>query len=234
MNRYEHDQRRAAIVEAARHVIFRKGYERMTIEDIRGRTGLSNGAFFHYFRSKPAVLEALVEQIRREGDAPLAAVLEDSQLPALAKLQKFFVTLEHVRATHQEVVVDLLRVWYTEDNVRVRQRVGDAVREHRRPLLAEVIRQGVRDGTFTTSYPEQAADITLTLIERMGAAHAQLLLAGLGSRDRQALVEEVLTVRAAFLEAIERVLGAPPDALPRGTSAAVEAWLDALHSVDHD
>jgi len=200
----------------------------MTVEDLRRHTGLSNGAFFHYFPSKPAVLQAFVEQLLREGDAPLLAVLEDSRLSSVEKLQRFFITLGHLRATHQELVVDLLRVWYTDDNARVRQQVSDSVLEHRRPLLARVIEQGVRDGVFTSSAPEQSADVVLTLIERMGSVQARLMLRDLAGRDRQALAEELLGVRAAFLESIERVLSAPAGTLPRGTTDEVAGWLDAL------
>lgn len=228
VNQQEHGQRRDAIIEATRQLIYRKGYERLTVEDIRGQAGMSNGAFFHYFRSKPDVLEAVVERMRRDGVAPLTALLGDPELAPLAKLQQFFGTLDTLRTRHQVVVVDLLRVWYTDDNTRVRQRVADAVRRHRQPLLVSVIEEGVRTGVFSTAYPDQAADILLTLIDRMGAVHAQALLADRKDRDREAIISDILRVRAAFLEAIERTLGAPADSLPRGTTIAVAAWLDAL------
>ncbi len=217
-------------MEAAGRLVYAKGYERMTIQDIRGLVGLSNGAFFHYFKSKPAVLEALVERVGRDSAAPLAAVLADAELSPVAKVQQFFVTLDHLRITHQDVMVELLRGWYTDDNARVRQRVDDAIRQQRGPLLAEVIRQGVAEGVFATGHPDQAADIVLTLIARMGALQAQLLLGGVDAIGRPSLVEKILTVRAAFMDAVERTLGAPANCLSRGTPAAVQTWLDALHT----
>jgi hypothetical protein len=149
----------------------------------------------------------LVDRIRRQGDAPLIAVLENGELSPVEKLQGFFVTVAHMRSAHEDVVVDLLRGWYADDNIRVRQKMSDAVREQRCPMLTQIMQDGVQAGMFTTANPEQAADITLTLIERMGTVQADLLLSGFTTLTRHAVIEEVLAVRAAFLAAIERVLG---------------------------
>lgn len=229
VNQREHDQRRDDIVDAAGALLYAKGYEKMTIQDIRDHIGLTNGAFFHYFKSKPDVLAAWVVRVGRETAAPLTAVLTDPALSAVAKLQQFFGGLDHLRAAHQDLVVELLRTWYTDDNARVRQRVDEAVRAQRTPLLAEVIRQGVAEGVFAPIHPEQAADIVLTLIARLGTVQAQVLLGSGDVSDRSALVDQILTARAAFMDAVERVLGAPTNSLSRGTPAAVDTWLDALH-----
>jgi AcrR family transcriptional regulator len=229
VNQREHDQRRDDIVDAAGALLYAKGYEKMTIQDIRDQVGLTNGAFFHYFKSKPDVLAAWVERVSRETAAPLTVVLTDPGLSAVTKLQQFFGGLDHLRAAHADLVVELLRTWYTDENARVRQRVDEAVRAQRAPLLAEVIRQGVSEGVFAPLQAEQAADIVLTLIARLGTVQAQVLLGQGDAVDRSSLVRQILTTRAAFVDAVERVLGAPANCLSRGTPAAVETWLEALH-----
>lgn len=229
VNQREREQRQRDIVEAARRLVYAKGYQRMTIADIRSLVGLSNGAFFHYFTSKPAVLEALAERVGREAAASVAPGLSDPELSPVTKLQLFFSNLDHLRSAHQDVVVELLRTWYTDDNVLVRERVDVAVREHRGPLLTEVIREGVGQGSFSTSRPDLAADIVLTLIARLGAAQARSLLRDLDAVDRSALIEEILDTRDEFVTAVERVLAAPTGCLTRGTPEAVEAWLEAVH-----
>ena len=50
---------RAAILDAARHVFARNGYESTTIRDIIRETELASGTFYNYFRSKEDVFEAL-------------------------------------------------------------------------------------------------------------------------------------------------------------------------------
>ena len=70
-------------------------------------------------------------------------------------------------------MVTLGRVWYTDDNAIVRQKVDEAVREQRAPLLNEIVRQGIREGAFTIAYPDQAGDVILSLLQGMGNAHAK-------------------------------------------------------------
>jgi hypothetical protein len=51
------------------------------------------------------------------------------------------------------------RVWYTDSNAIVRQRVAEAIVAQRAPLLAEIVRQGIDEGAFTTPSPEQAGEV---------------------------------------------------------------------------
>ena len=48
----EPSERRNDILDAARRLIYTKGYEQMTIQDILDELGISKGAFYHYFDSK--------------------------------------------------------------------------------------------------------------------------------------------------------------------------------------
>ena len=56
-------EKRNAILDVAQRLIYTKGYEQMTIQDMLDDLQISKGAFYHYFDSKQAVLEALVERM---------------------------------------------------------------------------------------------------------------------------------------------------------------------------
>lgn len=45
----EYSQKRNDILDAAVRLIYTKGYERMTIQDIQADLKISSGAFYHYF-----------------------------------------------------------------------------------------------------------------------------------------------------------------------------------------
>src|SRR5215831_16667548 len=55
--------RRNEILDVAQRLVYTKGYEQMTIQDIVDDLQLSKGAFYHYFDSKQALLEALVQRL---------------------------------------------------------------------------------------------------------------------------------------------------------------------------
>ena len=65
----EYTVKRNEILDVAQRLIYTKGYEQMTIQDMLDDLQISKGAFYHYFDSKQAVLEALVERIGRRGAA---------------------------------------------------------------------------------------------------------------------------------------------------------------------
>src|SRR5215207_8473593 len=87
VNKEEYTAKRNQILDAAQRLIFTKGYERMTLQDILAELQISSGAFYHYFDSKPAVLEAFIERIREAAEQPLLPIVQDPHLSALEKLQ---------------------------------------------------------------------------------------------------------------------------------------------------
>src|SRR5262249_62071951 len=82
VNVAEHAARRDAILDAAQRLILSQGYERLTVQDILDDLRISKGAFYHYFDSKPGVIEALAERLVGESERALAPVVADRELQA--------------------------------------------------------------------------------------------------------------------------------------------------------
>lgn len=228
----EYIEKRNEILTATQRLIYTKGYERMTVGDILAELKISSGAFYHYFDSKPAVLEALITRIQEEGEKPLLPLIRDPHLSALEKLQGFFTTLDRLRMAQKRSVAQLIKVWYNDDNAIVRQKVDQAVIKQRAPLLNEIVRQGIQERVFTTAHPEQAGEIILALLHGMGDTHAHLLLALVETPSRLECIDAIVATHAAYMDAIERVLGAPANSLLRTDAEAVKVWVAALHEED--
>ncbi|MDH7795145.1 MULTISPECIES: TetR/AcrR family transcriptional regulator [unclassified Beijerinckia] len=62
LNLEDHQARRQAILEAAKACFGRKGFHQTTTAEICAEAGISTGNLFHYFRSKKAIIAAIVEQ----------------------------------------------------------------------------------------------------------------------------------------------------------------------------
>ncbi|HEX7734244.1 MAG TPA: TetR/AcrR family transcriptional regulator [Ktedonobacteraceae bacterium] len=225
--------KRREILDAAQRLVLTKGYEQMSIQDILDEVRISSGAFHHYFDSRRALLDAFIEQIRQESETPLLPIIHDPDLSAIEKLQGFFDTLDRLRVAHKADVVKLGRVWYTDDNAVVRQKVEEAIFQQRAPLLTEIVRQGVREGVFTTAYPDNAGEVILSLLQGMGNIHARLLLSLGQEGDDRSSIEKIVSTYAAYMDAIERVLGAPPNTFSRNDTEAVYFWVAATREADH-
>jgi AcrR family transcriptional regulator len=236
----EYTAKRNQILDAAQRLVYTKGYQRMTLQDILADAQISSGAFYHYFDSKPAVLAAFIERIQEETEKPLLPIIHDPHLTAIEKLQGFFDMLDRLRIARKADVVKLMRVWYTEDNAIVRLKVDEAVVKQRAPLLTEIVRQGIREGSFTTAHPDQAGEVILSLLQGMGNTHAKLLLSvrqesdgATESRELSCIddvVGSIVATHAAYMEAIERVLGAPPNSFYRADAESVKVWVAALRA----
>lgn len=226
-------EKRKEILNAAQRLVYTKGYERMTIGDILAELQISSGAFYHYFDSKPAVLAALIDHIRETSEQPLLPIVHDPHLTALEKLQAFFSTIDNLRLAHKADIVALGRVWYNDDNAIVRQKVDEAVVKQRAPLLTAIVQQGVQEGVFTTPYPDQAGEIILALLQGMANAHVRLLLFPEPELDEAQRAEAIITTHAACMTAIERVLGAPAQALARTDVTMARLWMAALRGEDN-
>jgi AcrR family transcriptional regulator len=228
VNVAEHAARRDAILDAAQRLVLSKGYERLTVQDLLDDLQISKGAFYHYFDSKPAVIEALTERLVDDSEQPLAAIVADRERGALDKLQRFFGEITRWKSVRQNLFVAMLPVWYAPDNVAFRIKVDRAVAKRLAPMLAAIVRQGVDEHVFATAYPQQAGAIIVALIQSLQDSLSGQLLAVAGGSPEAPTVKDMVASYGAHIEAIERYLGAPPDALDRADARTMRDWIDAL------
>ena len=233
VNVVEQAARRDAILDAAQRLILSNGYERLTIQNILEDLQISKGAFYHYFDSKPAVVEALTERLVDDSERALARIAEDAELGAAEKLQLFFAEIIRWKSARQNLMVAMLPVWYAPDNLAFRMLVDRATAKRLAPLLSVIVRQGVDEHRFATSYPEQAGAIIVALVQALQDAMAQHLLTAVGQSSVAPNVKEMVAAHGAHIEAIERYLGVPTGTLYRADARAVKNWIAALRRATH-
>ncbi|WP_439902542.1 TetR/AcrR family transcriptional regulator [Microbacterium azadirachtae] len=69
----DHDQRRREIVEVAKGIILKGGFEAATMRSIAAEAGFANGALKHYFPGKESIVAATFETVLHEHDLWLQA-----------------------------------------------------------------------------------------------------------------------------------------------------------------
>ena len=224
----EYEARRSEILDAALRLVYTKGYEQMTIQDILDALQISKGAFYHYFDSKQALLDALVDRMVNEALHVLRPILEDPALPATDKLQRFFQTAALWKTTQKEFILALLQVWYTDGNALPRQKQITAALRQVAPLLTQIIQQGAREGAFHTAFPDQAGEVILSLLQNAGDTMAGLILVHDPSSDA---LQRMESYAAAYNDAVERVLGTLPGSLQLIDPKILKVWVAAPEEV---
>ena len=152
----EYTARRNEILDAAQRMIYTKGFEQMTIQDILDELKISKGAFYHYFNSKQALLEAIIERLMDEAKRLLIPIVEDPELSALDKLRRYFSDAIRWKAAQKDYLLALLNVWYDDNNAIVRQKMFVEMTKLVGPMFAVIIRQGVQEGDSGNTLPRIA------------------------------------------------------------------------------
>ena len=218
----EYNVRRNEILESAKRFVYTRGYEQMAIQDILDDLQISKGGFYHYFTSKQALLEALIERMMLEAEQVITHIVQDQNLPALEKFQRFFDTTARWKTARKAIILALLQGWYSDGNAIVRQKASAAWIKWYAPLLTEIIRQGIREGVMNNPYPDQIGEVILALMLGMGDAMVGLFIPdGLHPDDLQQL-EATL---AAYTDALERILGIHTGSIQLSDTATLQEWV---------
>jgi AcrR family transcriptional regulator len=218
----EYAVKRNEILDVAQKLVYTTGYEQMSIQDILDELKISKGAFYHYFDSKLALLDGLVDRMLDEAELVMRPIVDAQNLPALEMLRRYFDASGRWKTSRKAFMLDLLRVWYTDSNAIVRIKQETAAFKRITPLLAEIIRQGIAEGVFTTGYPEQIVSVLLGLSQGIADAMADLLLSEEMPVDA---LQRLVAISGAYSEAMERVLGAPLGSLPLVDVVNLKEWL---------
>ena len=211
VNAAAHQSKREAILDHAAMLVRTVGYEEMSIQDLIDRLGISRGALYHYFDSKQAVMEALVDRMGNVAVETLLPIIRDPDLTALEKFRRYVNGSIMIKAGSQELITDLIRAWQREENLRIRHKLAAATLDRTAPMILEpIIRQGVAEKTFDTAYPAQTARIIAGIW--LGLADSLIMLIAQDA-DESVITEQVTTLISATTTGIERILGAPEGSL---------------------
>jgi AcrR family transcriptional regulator len=216
-----HAVRRDVFIDAAQGLIQTRGYDRFSLQDVLDATGASRGAFYHYFESKDALADAVVDRMADQAMARVGPLLDDPDLPAPRKLEAVFGGIAQYKAERKDLVLGFMRVWLSDDNVIIREKARRLAAARQRPLIERIVRQGIAEGTFTSRAPEALPSVLVALMQGIGERAMELWI---GRQDGSVTFEEVKRTFDAYLEAFERILGVRPGSLQFLDEQALEIW----------
>jgi AcrR family transcriptional regulator len=205
LNPAVHLVRREAFVDAALRLTQTKGYEQMSIQDVLDAVDASRGAFYHYFDSKQALLEAMVDRIADGALATVEPVVDDPDLAAIPKLERFFGGIAQFKTDRKALMVEFIKVWRSDDNAIMREKVRRTIVDRVAAILARIIEQGIREGVFAIDSPGETAAILMMLTTGFQDAATDLFLA---RQANKISFEEAERMMTSFTHAFERILGA--------------------------
>lgn len=151
---------RSRIFKAAKNILQKKGYEQLSIKNICEEAGVSNGSFYHHFKTKDDLLSYYIE----EQPSINPDVLD---LPASADEAKETIILVYLNYARyaKELGVDFIASYYTPKN----QALNPILRTERPYPIVTVetyLKRAIRAGVIEPKLPLEniLTDIRMLII----------------------------------------------------------------------
>jgi len=148
-------QTKNRIISNAQELFLNNGYDETSIQELVTQSGIAKGTIFHHFETKEDILAAVLEAYNQNIAEHMKDWLETaSPLNAKDKLtyiyNTFYIYAEYTPITNiamqsksHRIVIEDLRMWTNKIT----------------PLISDVIREGIVDGSINTLYPDQVAEL---------------------------------------------------------------------------
>lgn len=219
----DYDERRSEILGIAQQLFMTQGYEKTPISDILSALNISKGTFYHYFESKEELLEAIVERMVVQAEQESTHILNNSELNSLQKLNLFFDRSKNLKLEYRDLMISLMQMLYSDDNVRLRTKLYQKQTEMVAPILARFIDQGIQEGIFTCQNAVIVAESIVMFSLSIGELLGRQMLAVMKDPSLLPGLESRLQV---YADALTRMLGAPPGSIALFDATAVRQMLN--------
>lgn len=146
------------ILDASLKLFLEKGYEETTVLDIiKEMGGLTRGAFYHHFKSKEEVFDALCEKLFHEQN-PFEKVKSHTELNGLEKLKFVLKTSFDDSEYHQLSMASMPLM----ESPAFLKKLIESNRELT-PMYQALIEEGIRDGSIKAEHAKLLADLFVLL-----------------------------------------------------------------------
>ena len=152
---------REKILNTATQLFIQKGSEKTSMQDIAQTAGISKGAIYHHFKSKDEIVLAVIRSRKELMEEEMKQWLKATEnLTGREQLQTIIKSnLESQTARAIDDIVDE----YEQDAGFILTMMRDNLRIGA-PLVSDIIKKGMADGSLQTQYPDQAAEVFLLLV----------------------------------------------------------------------
>lgn len=149
-------ERKKQILDAAERVFSERGFDRARMDDIVRASGLSKGALYWYFKSKDAIIRALLERVFI-GEMNEAQALVEASGSASERLARFVeLAVREYRRFENLLPLAYEFIALAYRSKAVRETLAGYF-EGYTDFVTQIVEQGVKRGEFKPCDPETVA-----------------------------------------------------------------------------
>lgn len=151
------------ILDALMTLLEDKNIKSISVSDIAHTAGIAKGSIYYYFPSKDAIIEALVERSYASSIETAKQLARKTDIPPFTRMALIFQacrnsSLEFLR---QKSVSENTNV---EEQSMLHHKYLNYIVSELKPVLTEIIRQGISSREISFDYPEALAEIVLLVL----------------------------------------------------------------------
>ncbi len=188
----EAEERRNEILDAADELFGQKGFAGTSTNDILEKVGIARGTLYYHFKSKEDIMDALIERYNVSVLSSAKKIAEDKSISVNERIIRVVTALNISGGNGREIIEHM----HKPQNALMHQKTQKAILGGITPILAEIIREGIDQGLFSTPFPYECMEMVVT--------YANTVFDG----DMVELTdEERISRMRAFVFNVERLLG---------------------------
>ncbi len=150
------------ILDAALILFCEKGYEETTVLDIiHNMGGMTRGAFYHHFKSKEEVLDALRDKFAKETNS-FVKVMQRDDLNGLEKLRLAIMETNTEETDRRKFNLALMPL--LDSPAFLKLLIIDTNRDILAPTCQALIEEGIKDGSIQVEDAKLVAELLVYLI----------------------------------------------------------------------
>ena len=149
------------IITVSARLFLEKGFDKTSIQDIADTAGISKGAIYHHFRSKEEIINAVTESQAQVTQSALAGWLTETE--GMTGREKLIAILEKNLDSQEAHCLDEVMSVRMKSAEFVLSYMQNCVNQDA-ALIANLIEQGAADGSLTTDFPDECAEMFLLLL----------------------------------------------------------------------
>lgn len=154
--------KREIILDSMQKLMEENKAKSASVNDIAKEAGISKGSIYYYFKSKDDILDAVLESSYKKILEKSVQLTKNKDIDALEKMRRLFdiCTYPHLELQKEEIK-DYLHL---QENSRLHQKFLIITVRELTPILTDIINQGISEKSLTCFYPEETAEIILSII----------------------------------------------------------------------
>ena len=149
------------ILDALQALLRDKNIQNISVSEIAQAAGIGKGSIYYYFPSKDSILDALVE---RNYEKPLETAKNLARQTAISPFTRMAMIFQACRNSSSAFRVQETPDADAKEDAFIRQKYMKHLISEMKPVLTEIIRQGISQGQIRFDYPAALAEIVLIVL----------------------------------------------------------------------